>query len=161
MLGVARLAVDTTLVSEKTRRQIRKSSTPRGTQTQRTHIPQTVQTSASWSPPWRQGAVSSPFMKTRHPSSIAKLLAQAPPPPASRLPSRPSGAEAWTRPNHACTSGAVGMKIEFVGCCPVEQYCARVTARGEGTEKKSKQVGVSKPDIWSQRQLATIMALHY
>lgn len=161
MLGVARVAVDTTLVSEKMRRQIRKSSTPRGTQTQRTHIPQTVQTSASWSSPWRQGAVNSPFMKTRHPSSIAKLLAQAPPPPASRFPSRPSGAEAWTGPSHACTSGAVGMKIAFAGCCPVEQYRARVTARGEGTQKNNKQVGVSKPDIWSQRQLATIVALHY
>ena len=126
---VARLAVDTTLVSEKTRRQIRKSSTPRGKQTQRTHIPQTVQTTAWWSSPWKQG-------KTRHPSSIAKLLAQAPPPPASRLPSRPSGAEAWTGPSHACTSGAAGMKIVFAGCCPVEQYCARVTARAGGQRKK-------------------------
>ena len=49
------------------------------------------------------------------------------------------------------------MKIAFAGCCPVEQYCARVTASGEGTEKKkNKQVGVSKRDIWSQRQLATV-----
>ena len=132
--GIARLAVDTTLLSEKTCRQIRRSSAPRPSQTQGAHLRQTVQTSASWSSPSKQQAVRLPSMEIHHPSP--SFWYKDPRPPASRLPSRLSRAKGRSGPSHAWTSGAAGMKMAFIGCCPAEQYSSRITY---GEEKKGRK----------------------